>query len=265
MLQIQNCSACNISADLDITDSANKDVSTAIFATTAATYISSFILSPMAAEMMFTGKNWPSLRAKKSCFTHISSSTVHSLFIIAAGAYLLATGGLGNNSNPRLNTAIQQVTMAFYLVDFIAHILDKDLRETSQTPMHHVGASLGLLIGVYYQPYTHTVCFRVMTHITTPFTNMFYVLRSFNHKYGICFKVASVGMVVTSLLTRVSPMFWLWKEMYRVTFLSPNQAPWPVQTAAILLSVIFDVYNLLIVYRMIVGCAKYLDNNRHGQ
>ena len=210
--------------------------------------------------MMFTGKNWPSLRVKRSCFTHNSSSTVHSLFIIAAGAYLLATGGLGNNSNPRLNTAIQQVTLAFYLVDFIAHILDKDLlHEAPQTPMHHVGASLGLLLSFYYPFYTHGIILRLMTHLTQPFLNTLYSLRIFNHKYGIIFKVNSVGLVVTSLLTRVSPIFWLWKELYNLTYLSPQIVPWQAFAVAGVISVIFDIWNLWCVYKMIIGCAKHLN------
>ena len=82
---------------------------------------------------------------------------------------------------------------------------------------------------------------------------------NFNQKdsNSYLYHIVSVGMVIAGFVTRVAPMLWFWKHIFKGLVLPCNPVAWPIQVFAIVDSIIFDVYNLLIVYKMLKGCVKH--------
>ena len=217
----------------------------------------SFILCPLAAEKLFNSKGYPTVSQKRRHFTHTFSSTVHSIFATGVGVYLLATGGFGNNSRPEANVFLMQVTLAHYIVDFIPHTLDKTLRNTSHIPMHHAGAGTALLLVILFRWGEDVMCLRLLSHSSTVFKNIFYMFRSFKLKDSPWFGVVSVVLVVSTLVTRVAPIFWLCERTYIIAIFEYSP-PWPITLALATVAFVFDIFNIFVTYKMIKGLGKHL-------
>ena len=218
----------------------------------------SFVVCPLAAENMFTAKGYPSVAEKRRHFVHTFSSTVHSVFVSGVGVYLLATGGFGNNSRPDANIFLMQVTLAHYIVDTIAHMLDKKLRDTSQIPMHHTGAGLAIVVLILSQWGEDVMCVRILSHSSTVFKNVFYIFRSFKLKDSPWFVLVSVVLVLATLVTRVAPTLCLWEKSYIHIFVEMYVPPWPLVVSVSSIAFLFDIFNLLVAYKMIKGLGKYV-------
>ena len=137
-------------------------------------------------------------------------------------------------------------------------MLDKDLRENTHTPMHHIGASLAIFLSLYHQGFLmHMVCFRIMNLSGNVFYHLFYALTKFDRKDSSLYSVTSAGMPLAGFVTRVVPMVWLWKMTLTALFLPCCPVFWPIKIFIVVNAIIFDVYNILIVYRSAKGCVKH--------
>ena len=229
----------------------------------------SFIGSPILARMVFTSEKYPSTDKKQSLFTHILASNLHAVFTAAMGAYLLISGDLGYNlaqSKSNVGFTLLQVTLALYVAELITHLVDKDLRVGTETVIHHIGGILTISLVLFNQgTLMHIVCWRLMTHVPNLFNHPFYVLRTFNRKDSPLFTVVSVGMVIGGFITRVLPIIWFWKTTFTTIFLPCMTVAWPLRILGILLTILFDIYNLLLVYKMLKGCVKHLRRKMQKQ
>ena len=224
------------------------------------TLIISLFVSPIMARLLFTSEKYPSLEKKKTCFTHVLASNVHALFTTATLTYLIITGDLGSNlahSKSHVGFMLLQVTLALYVAEIIAHMMDKNYQGKFELAMHHIGGIIIIASTLFHQGILmHVVCFRLLTHVANLFNHPFYVLMTFNKKDSRLYTVVSVGMVVAGFLVRVAPMILYWKITF--TALLMPCSPVVVQIVGIGGTIFFDLYNLRLVYKMLKGCVKHL-------
>ena len=222
----------------------------------------SLFVSPIIARLLFTSEKYPSLEKKKTCFTHVLASYIHGLFTTATLTYLFITGDLGSNlahSKSHVGFMLLQVTLALYVAKIIAHMLDKNYRGKFQLAMHHIGRMVIIGSILFHQGFLmHVVCLRLLTHVANLFNHPFYVLTTFNKKDSPVFTVVSVGMVIAGFLVRVAPIVLYWKITFTAIFLPCAVISLPFKIVGLGGTIVFDLYNLYLVYKMLKGCVKHL-------
>ena len=112
------------------------------------TFTIPFAVSPVIGRKYIPEK-YAKLDKKKGFYNTLLSSTIHSLIVSSGTGYLLITGGLGNNpvySKSPFGFAVMQISLGYFLADFIVCLLDKNLRQDFGSLAHHV-AGIILLWG----------------------------------------------------------------------------------------------------------------------
>lgn len=225
------------------------------------TFIISYTIPPVLAQSYF--KKVLTYEQRRGYFTHVFMGTIHSLTAVALCFYLIVTGDLGNNimySKSSAGFVLMQVSLGFYIADVIVHIHNRTLRYSFQTYIHHGLSGFAIFWSLYYQgSYMHFGLFRLIAHLANPFVYTQYIMIRMKRTKSPLYTAASIGMTVTCLLTRALPLVWLWKIMFRA-ILYNNCAilPWILSFLFIIGSMLFDMGNIIICYKMTKGCIKHI-------
>ena len=109
-------------------------------------------MSPVIGRKYIPEK-YAKLDKKKGFYNTLLSSTIHALIVSSGTGNLLITGGLGNNpvySKSPLGFAVMQISLDYFLADFIVCLLDKNLRKDFGSLAHHVAGIIGIALGLFY-------------------------------------------------------------------------------------------------------------------
>ena len=233
------------------------------------TFLLSYTIPPILARTYF--KKELTFEQRKSYFTHMVMGTIHSIFAVALCFYLYVTDDMGNNlmySKSKVAFVLLQFSFGFYMADIVVHSRDNILRYSFPTYAHHGIVSLAIFFSLYYQGASaHFGLFRLPSHITNPFIYVQYILIRANRRQSLLYTAASIGMTVTTLLTRVLPLYWIWKIMINGILLSPcTILPLILRLIFFFGSLIFDAVTVVICYRMVKGSVKHImiKTNKHS-
>ena len=105
-------------------------------------------MSPVIGRKYIPEK-YAKLDKKKGFYNTLLSSTIHALIVSSGTGYLLITGGLGNNpvySKSPFGFAVMQISLGYFLADFIVCLLDKNLRQDFGSLAHHVAGIIGIAL-----------------------------------------------------------------------------------------------------------------------
>ena len=195
------------------------------------------------------------------------SSTIHAVVVSSITAYLLVTGGMGNNpvfSKSPIGFAVMQISLGYFASDFIVCLIDKDLRKDKGSLAHHVAGIVGISLGLYHQgKFMYFIVFRLISELSTPFVNLFWILTILNRRDSYLFVFTSLGMLVTFFSCRLAPLYWLW-HLLLVTLLDPASAivAGPLRLWTLFNYITFDILNIYWFWKMVKGAAKKLSSLR---
>ena len=166
------------------------------------------------------------------------------------------------HSNSIVGFRLIQCTLGFYVADMIVRLLDNNLQGYRQTIVHHIIAGMGCFIVLFYKGvFAHFAIFRLSSHATIPFVSTFYILLNFNKRKSPVYTVTSIGMVVTSIATRIVPIISTWKIIIGVMiylYMTCTKASLPHILGIFMFSITFDVGNVIICTKMIRGFIKHV-------
>ena len=149
------------------------------------------------------------------------------------------------------------------------HLLNKNLNRQTirQTVIHHIGGSLSCFGVLYYQGvFAHILFFRLIAHVTNPFIFTYYIMFNFNQKKSLLYTAASIGMVVTSIATRILLIFWMWSLMIKAlihVYTTCNIASLPMILLLIAFTAAFDIGHIIICTKMVRGFIKHIRSLRN--
>lgn len=175
---------------------------------------------------------------------------------------MLATGEMGETqvySKSRFGFFIMQFSFGYFMADCVGTLSDQELRKDRAMIAHHIVSIIGLFLGLYYQgKFMFFVVYRLITESSTPFVNLFVLLRILKKQNSKLFVVNSILMIISFFACRVYPIWWHWKVTIS-THLDPEVVILPILVRAwtIFTYVVFDALNVFWFYKMSKGALKY--------
>ena len=164
-------------------------------------------------------------------------------------------------SKSPLGFALMQCSLGYFVADTIACLLDKELCKDRSMLGHHIVSMIGLFLSLYCQgKFMFFVVYRFVNEYSTPFVNMFWVLRILKKQDSSLFVVNSLVMVTVFFVCRIFPLIpWHWYVFYNTMFNSPAMVllPWYLQLWTFLTYVAYDILNMWWFSRMVRGSVKY--------
>ena len=223
-------------------------------------------LSPclLSSEGNSSPKNIPNL-TKRRVSTILCLALLFTLSSLALGLaiYLLITGGLGNNpvySKSQFGFAVMQISLGYFLADFIVCLLDKNLRQDFGSLAHHVAGIIGIALGLFYQGgFMFFILFCLLSELSTPLVNLFWILTMLDRRDSPLFAVTSWGMLITFFLCRLEPEYWIWNILLTALFHPASVIiPLPVYVWVFVNYIAFDILNIFWFWKMLKGAAKQI-------
>lgn len=224
------------------------------------TLILHLVVSPIIAER-YISDVYSNLGKKRGFFISLPGSTLHAIIVSFTTLYMLLTGALGTNlvySKSKLGFTMLQVSLGYFVADFVFCCMDKHLRKDKASMAHHLTGIIGVFLTLYFQGrFMYFVIVRFISELSTPAVNLFWCLILLNRKETTLFWVTSISMVVIFFLCRVLPIYWFWKYLI-MTLLDPASTLvlWYVRVWTVFIYVTFDVLNILWFWKMLKGAVK---------
>ncbi len=170
-------------------------------------------LSPLACGIFQPRtKNIP---AKLQTHFHtLLSSTIHAIVVTVLVVYLILSGSLGTNyvfSKNYLGFICLQISLGYFVGDFIICFMDPHLRSDIGSILHHVTGLLSLTFSLSNQGiFIYLIVFRTFAELSTPFVNLRWYHYQLGNKNGFWYKFASKSMLVLFFLSRIATLPYLW-------------------------------------------------------
>ena len=191
----------------------------------------------------------------------LAMSTLHAVIVSLATFYILANGCMENRvfSKCPLGFTIMQLSLGYFVTDFINCLLDEELRKDKSMLAHHLVGIIGICLGLYHQgKFMFYIVYRYVAESSTPFVNLFWLLRVLKKQQSTLFVVNSLLMVAVFFACRIAPIPWHWKQ-FIATLMDPAVVllPWYLRLWTLLTYVVFDTLNFLWFRKMFKGSIKY--------
>ena len=226
-------------------------------------FVCTWILSPLLG-----GKVVPKFKSfklkDKSYFKTIPSSTIHAIVTVSLSTYILINGLMGSNrffSKSQLGFVNMQITLGYFIGDFIVVLFDPHLRNDFPFIVHHIAGIIGLSLGLYLQGKgMFFIVYRMLGETSTPFLNAFYLFRMTDNKENKWFLFISWAMLITFFIFRIIVIPWHWYEILRAVFhpAAPQFIPVFFRFWLGINYLAFDVLNLFWFRKMVQGAIKHL-------
>ena len=141
-------------------------------------------------------------------FDTLLASTVHAIVAVVLASYSLAFGLLGTYrvfSKSPLGFMTLQMSLGYFVADFLIILVDPKLRSDKGSVAHHITGIVGIITCLYLQgKLMFFIISRLISEASTPFVNMRWVLHELHIADGSLFKTAAYGMLVTFFATRIA-------------------------------------------------------------
>ena len=208
-----------------------------------------YLISPLFWSLLLpTSKNPPRSNMQ---FHTVLTSTTHAIVSTVLALYLLISGEMNSNrvfSKSPLGFVSVQMSLGFYIGDFIVNLLDPKLRTDWGGVIHHAAAIGGLIFCLFYQGlFMFFVIYRLITECSQPFVNLCYVLHELDDNDGILYTCASIVMLAVFILCRIIIIPWHW--YVTVTTLATEESallvPLIFRVGLVGVYLVFDILNVL--------------------
>ena len=200
---------------------------------------------------------------KKGFYNTLLSSTIHALIASSGTGYLLLTGGLGNNpvySKSPIGFAVMQISLGYVLADFVVCLLDKNFRKDFGSLAHHIAGIISIALGLFYQgKFMFFIIFRLLSELSTPLVNLFWILTMLDRRDSPLFAITSWGMLITFFLYRLAPEYWIWNVLLTALFHPASViVPVLIRVWVFFNYIAFDILNIFWFWKMLKGAAKQI-------
>ena len=230
-----------------------------------ATLLSPYCVSPLLWRAVLPSNRVPP--GSNMHFHTMLSSTVHAIISSSLSVYILWFGLMGTNrifSKLPLGFTMMQISLGYFVGDFIVCFCDPKLRSDKRSMIHHLVGIFGLFLGLYLQGKgMFFIVYRLTSELSTPFVNLRSILSDLGLKgKNIPYIFAGISMLITFFLCRVIVIPWHWYEiLITVTtkecelLIPPFFSVWLGITY-----LVFDVLNVYWWWRMVRGASKLLSS-----
>ena len=138
------------------------------------TLITHLVASPMIAERYILDVY--SKLDKKGFLISLPGSTVHAVIISFTTCYMLLTGAMGTNlvySKSQLGFTVLQLSLRYFVADFVFCCMDSNLRWEKASMVHHMAVIIGVWPVLYFQgKFMFFVIFRYISKLSMPVVNI---------------------------------------------------------------------------------------------
>lgn len=225
-----------------------------------ASLVSPYIVSPPLWKAILPAhKNPP--RSDKHFHTMLSS-TVHAVVSSSLCVYIMWYGLMGTNrifSHLPLGFTTMQISLGYFIGDFIVCLLDPKLRSDTGSMIHHVAGIVGVSLSLFHQGKAmFFVIYRLFSECSTPFVNLRSILSDIGEKDRTLYIYTGVSMLITFLLCRIVVIPWHWYEILK-TVMSVECTLLIPLFFRVWLGVnylVFDILNIYWAYKIIKGAVK---------
>ena len=167
------------------------------------TLITHFVASSMIAERYIPDVY--SKLDKKEGFLILFLAQLFMLSLLASQhVIILLTGDMGTNlvySKSQLGFTVLQLSLRYFVSDFVFCCMDSNLRWEKASMIHHMAVIIGMWLTLYFQGRSMFFCgVCYISKLSTPVVNTFWVLLILNQKGSL---IASITMVVVFFLCRI--------------------------------------------------------------
>ena len=94
------------------------------------------------------------LDKKKGFLISLPGSTLHAVIISFTTCYMLLTGAMGTNlvySKSQLGFTVLQLSLGYFVADFVFCCMDSNLRWEKASMIHHMAVIIGVWLVLYFQ------------------------------------------------------------------------------------------------------------------
>lgn len=180
-----------------------------------ATLISPYCVSPLLWRILLPANKRPP--RSDIHFHTMLSSTVHAVISSSLCVYILLYGLMGTNrlfSKLPLGFTTMQISLGYFVGDFIVCLCDSKLRNNKGSMMHHVAGIVGISLCLFYQGKAmFFVVYRLIAECSTPFVNLRWILLEFGKKDKSLYVFTGISMLITFILCRIIVIPWHWYEI----------------------------------------------------
>ncbi len=234
---------------------------------TAVTY---FLISPFLSPLLLP-KHYPNwTKGKQDFWNSTPFSTVHALSVtpLCLWALLFDHDGTVESQifmRTDAGTAALQLSLGFFVGDFLVILSSKELRNDYRYIVHHIVSGMSILLGLGFKGhYKMLTIFRLFSELSTPFVNLRWFLEA--TKMPKAFKLyilCGLLLTVTFYASRIFIMPILWYFLY--TFIDYEN--WPdakyflhpfLKTWTVIAYFALDLLNILWAYKIGKGFIKHL-------
>lgn len=226
----------------------------------SATLISPYFLSPLIWRILLPATKRPS--RTDIHFHTMLSSTVHAVVSSSLCVYIMSYGLMGTNrlfSKLPLGFTTMQISLGYFVGDFIVCLCDTRLRNDKCSVMHHVAGIVGIFLCLFYQGKAmFFVIYRLIAECSTPCVNLRWVLADIGKKDKSLYVIAGISMMITFILCRIIVIPWHWYEVVSTVVTKECALLIPLYFRVWLgfNYLIFDVLNVYWCCRIIKGAIK---------
>lgn len=241
----------------------NNVISPVVFLSFAATLLCSYALSPMLLNFIAPNKRF----GPKAMFMHsYVTSTIHAAVSCVGAIVALAQGDLVKDKIFGVNSAsvtALHISVGYSFGDTFVCLMDPYLRGVYSNLLHHVVMITGLLLCLYYELFLFFVICRLLSEFSTPFVNWRGLLHEIEDKQGQWYVVASISMMVTFFLCRVTVIPWHNYMLFAaLVSTEASTAPLVLKVIMVLNSVPFDILNMFWFYKILRGGYKFFSHSK---
>ncbi len=228
------------------------------------TLVCPLVLSPLL---------WPwitpmyhSIGSRRSHFNTLLSSTIHAVVVSDLTVYALGFGLLGTNrvfSKSMLGFTILQVSIGYFVADFVVCLFDPLLRRDLGSMLHHIAAIIAIYLGLLHQgKFMFFIVYRLVAELSTPFVNLRWVYYTLGKKRSKRYIFASFGMMISFFFCRIVVIPWHWYEFLNtITDPASSIVPLPLRIWTLINFGVFDMLNAYWFSKMVDGAVKLFRTN----
>lgn len=200
---------------------------------------------------------------RKEYWNTLPGSTLHAFVVIVLALVVIGGGFIDSYvvSKSALGFFTLQVSLGYFVGDFVVVLANSQLRKDIGTIAHHISSMLGIFLSLYYEGHMMFFpVFRLIAELSTPFVNLRWWLQETNTpKSSKWFILAAVGMTVTFFLTRILPIPWQWYiTIGTVTDEASYVVPLKFRIFLCVSMLVFDLLNLYWMYKIGRGILKFI-------
>ena len=201
---------------------------------------------------------------KKAYLDTLLGSTIHAIVLSVVAIYLLLFDKFGEEyilSRSAVGMALLQFSLGYFCADAILIMLDSKMRRETLSVMHHALGVFGIWLGVYSDGAAmYWVVYRFVTESSTPFVNFLHWMNAIGYpKRSPMFITNSLLLVAVFYSCRIFIIPYHWYTLYYYVYSDPSlKIIWPivVQYWVVITYVLFDVLNMIWVYRLTKGGCR---------